>query len=75
MSANEKQVGGMHYAKPIQHWDFVLANNIPYMEAQIMKYVFRWREKNGLEDLEKAKHFLEKLIEWERAKLIDRPKP
>lgn len=68
MSANERQVGGSHYAKPIQHWDFVVANNIPYLEAQIMKYVFRHREKNGVQDLEKASHFLEKLIEVEKAR-------
>ncbi len=63
--ANEQQVGGKHYATPIQHWDFVLANNIPYMEAQIMKYLLRWRKKNGIEDLRKARHFLDKLIEHE----------
>ena len=63
MSANEKQVGGEHYKSPIQHWDYVLANNIPYMEAQIIKYLTRWRKKNGLQDLEKAQHFLTKLIE------------
>ena len=61
--ANTRQVGGWHYQKPIQHWDFVIANDIPYMEAQIIKYVFRWREKNGLKDLQKAEHFLEKLME------------
>ena len=65
-SANTKQVGGKHYQKPIQHWDFVIANSVPYMEAQIMKYVFRWREKGGLQDLKKAQHFLEKLIEVNR---------
>lgn len=63
MTANDKQVGGAHYKKPIQHWDLVIANNIPYLEAQIIKYVMRWREKNGLEDLQKAQHFLEKLME------------
>jgi hypothetical protein len=63
MSANKKQVGGQHYISPMQHWDYVLANNIPYLEAQIIKYVTRWRGKNGLQDLEKAQHFLEKLIE------------
>jgi hypothetical protein len=61
--ANRRQIGGNHYQKPIQHWDFVIANNMPYMEAQIMKYLCRWREKNGLSDLRKAQHFLEKLIE------------
>ena len=66
MSANDKQHGGQHYKRmSIQHWDFVLANGVPYMEAQVIKYLCRWREKNGLEDLWKAQHFLEKLIEWE----------
>jgi len=67
--ANDTQVGGEHYRSPIQHWDYVLANEIPYMEAQIIKYVTRWRKKNGIEDLHKARHFLEKLIEWETANL------
>lgn len=62
--ANKRQVGGDHYQKQkIQHWDYVLANDIPYMEAQIIRYVSRWRDKNGFEDLEKAGHFLEKLKE------------
>src|SRR5713101_4813643 len=65
MSANEKQIGGQHYKSKIEHWDYVIANGIPYMEAQIIKYLTRWRSKNGMEDLYKAKHFLEKLIEVE----------
>lgn len=64
MKANDRQVGGAHYHSEIQHWDFVLANDIPYMEAQIIKYVYRWRKKGGIQDLKKAQHFLEKLIEW-----------
>lgn len=70
MSANDpgRQVGGIHYQMPIQHWDFILANDIPYLEAQVIKYVTRWRRKNGLEDLAKAKHYLEKLIEYETDK-------
>jgi len=63
--ANKRQIAGTHYNKPIQHWDLVIANGIPYMEAQIIKYVMRHREKNGVQDLEKAAHFLEKLIEVE----------
>lgn len=66
--ANERQVGGQHYATPIQHWDFVVANDIPYLEAQVIKYVCRHKKKNGVQDLEKAAHFLQKLIEVERAK-------
>ena len=65
-SANSRQVGGYHYASPIQHWDFVIANDMPYMEAQIFKYVFRHRMKGGISDLEKARHFLDKLIEVEQ---------
>ena len=64
MNANDKQVAGTHYAnKVIQPWDFITANNIPYIEGCIIKYVSRWKEKNGVEDLLKAKHYLEKLIE------------
>lgn len=63
MSANDRQVGGVHYASKIQHWDYVVANNLGYFEGQITKYVTRWRGKNGIEDLVKAKHFLDKLIE------------
>tara|TARA_R110002020_G_scaffold406973_2_gene617084 strand:+ start:443 stop:700 length:258 start_codon:yes stop_codon:yes gene_type:complete len=63
MAANDKQIGGLHYDQPIQHWDYVVANNIPYLEAQVIKYVSRWRRKNGMQDLDKAQHFLEKLIE------------
>lgn len=61
--ANERQEGGTHYASTIQHWDYVAANNLGYFEGQITKYVSRWHKKNGLQDLEKAKHFLDKLIE------------
>lgn len=68
MAANETQVGGAHYNKPIQHWDYVVAQGLGYFEGQITKYVSRWREKNGLEDLRKARHFLDKLIEVESAK-------
>jgi len=63
MSANDTQVGGTHYRTEIQHWDYVLANNIPYLEAQIIKYITRWRKKNGYQDLQKAEHFLRKLME------------
>jgi hypothetical protein len=68
MSANERQVGGKHYGKGFQHWDFVDAQNLDYFQGQITKYVCRWKDKNGVEDLEKAKHFLEKYIELESRK-------
>lgn len=64
MKANKTQVAGTHYASAFQHWDFVaaaLGGN--YMEGQITKYVCRWKKKNGVQDLEKALHFTNKLIE------------
>ena len=62
--ANETQVGGDHYTKQkIQHWDYVAANDLDYFQGQITKYVSRWKDKNGLEDLKKAQHFLTKYIE------------
>lgn len=65
MSANDTQVGGSHYQKPIQVWDFIAANELDYFQGNIIKYVTRFREKGGVADLEKAKHYLEKLIEME----------
>lgn len=62
--ANAKQVGGAHYAvKAIQPWDFIIANNIGYLEGNIIKYISRWKDKGGIEDLNKAQHYLQKLIE------------
>jgi len=66
MSANDMQVGGMHYAESaIQPWDFIVSNNIGYLEGNVIKYVARWRKKGGIEDLRKAGHYLQKLIEVE----------
>lgn len=65
MQANKTQVAGSHYnGSGYQHWDFVADTLMGlYMEGQISKYVTRWRKKNGLQDLKKAVHFTEKLIE------------
>ena len=61
---NNTQVGGSHYKDAkYQHWDFAIDNRLGYIEGQITKYVTRWRKKNGIEDLEKAIHFLDKLQE------------
>ena len=67
-SANLRQIGGQHYKTQIEHWDYVLVNDIPYLEAQIIKYLTRWRKKGGMQDVLKAKHFLDKLIGYETAK-------
>lgn len=63
-SANKRQVGGAHYKTDYEHWDFVrevLANN--YLLGNATKYVSRWRKKNGVEDLEKALHYIDKARE------------
>ena len=62
-SANSHQVAGTHYRSGIQHWDFVVANDLDYFQGQITKYVVRWKKKNGVDDLLKAQHFLQKYIE------------
>ena len=72
MSALEKQVSGDHYKSlKIQPIEFIHANGIPFAEGSVIKYVTRWRDKGGVADLEKAKHFLELLIELERKTFIE----
>ena len=57
------QVGGSHYKLPIQPIEFIVKNNIPFREANIIKYVVRYKDKNGIEDLKKARHYLDMIIE------------
>ena len=66
LSANTKQVGGNHYQTTIQPWDYIIANNLGYLEGNVVKYVSRWKDKGGVQDLEKARHYLDKLIETVR---------
>ena len=62
--ADDMQVGGTHYKdKSIQPWDYIIANDLGYLEGNVVKYVSRWKNKNGIEDLKKAQHYLSKLIE------------
>lgn len=66
MSALQEQVDGDHYKKlKIQPIEYIHANNIGYMEGNVIKYVSRWRQKNGIKDLEKAMHYIDLLIELE----------
>ena len=51
---------GDYIVKPI---DFIVNNNITFAEGNIIKYVVRWKQKNGVENLKKAKVYLDKLIE------------
>lgn len=70
MTANELQVGGDHYKKygDLQPWDVITAWNLGYLDGTALKYIARWRDKGGLDDIRKAIHFLEKFIEVESSK-------
>ena len=66
MKALDKQTGGNNYKNyKIQHIEFFHANDIGYAESAIIQYVMRFRDKNGLEDLKKAKHMIDILIQLE----------
>lgn len=60
------QVGGGHYKDlKIQPIEYIHANNLGYCEANVVKYISRWRSKGGLQDLEKVKHYVDLLIKLE----------
>ena len=60
MSALNNQEGGNHYKDMlIQPVEFIVKNNISFLEANVIKYVCRHRSKNGLEDLKKAEHYIQ----------------
>ncbi len=63
-TALDIQVGGDHYkALAIQPIEYTFANNLGYVEGNVIKYVTRWQTKGGVEDLKKARHYLDLLIE------------
>lgn len=83
-AANAKQIGGAHYKGDeatadrandlglpvIEHWDFVVIRGYNYLQGNASKYLDRYEKKGTpIQDLEKAKHYIEKLLEVERAKL------
>jgi hypothetical protein len=66
MTALQQQVGGNHYrAKGIQPIEYIHANNLGFCEGNVVKYVTRWKDKGGEDDLRKAIHYLELLIQLE----------
>jgi hypothetical protein len=66
MSALAHQEGGSHYKDlAIQPVEYIHKNGIGFCEGSAIKYLTRWREKGGVEDLKKAKHFIDLLIELE----------
>lgn len=75
MSALDKQVAGGHYkGKAIQPVEYIHANGLDFCEGNVVKYVTRWKDKNGIGDLEKAKHYIELLIELETKKQAEAEK-
>jgi hypothetical protein len=67
---NDTQHGGTHYKqfKGCEPWDVITAWKLGYLDGTALKYIARWRDKGGIEDLKKAIHFLQKTIEVEEAK-------
>ena len=69
MSVYDKQIGGSHYKKmKIQPSKFVIENELLFPEGSVIKYICRHRFKNGKEDLLKAIHFIEMIIERDYSK-------
>ena len=69
MKSYKKQVGGNHYKKyKIQPVEFIVKNNIGFCEANIIKYVLRFKEKGGVNDLLKAQHYIELLIDTTKSR-------
>jgi Protein of unknwon function (DUF3310) len=66
VNALDKQVGGSHYKDfEIQPVEFIQKNELGFCEGNAIKYLCRWRAKNGIQDLQKAIHYIEMLIEME----------
>ena len=69
MKSYKKQVGGSHYKKyKIQPIEFIVKNNIGFVEGNVIKYILRFKEKGGVQDLLKAKHYIELLIDSSKGK-------
>ena len=67
VKATDKQIGGDHYTKlAIQPMRYSMENGLDALQHTIIKYVTRFRDKAGIEDLEKAKHCIDMLIEYEK---------
>ena len=68
MNPKDKQVGGNHYKLPIQPITFITENNLSYLQGNVIKYIVRYNVKHSnkkkqIEDLEKAKHYIQLMIE------------
>jgi hypothetical protein len=69
MSQFDSQVGGEHYKKmPIQPLEFIVKNGLDFFQGNVLKYIIRYKDKNGVEDLKKARHYIDMMIELEEKK-------
>lgn len=60
-----------HYNKGIECWDYIMSHDMDFMTGNCIKYLTRWKNKNGLEDLKKARQYIEKMIKTEELKIIE----
>ena len=66
MKSLEEQIAGEHYKnQKIQPIEYILANKLPFIEGNIVKYITRSRDKGGIDDLKKVRHYVEILMEYE----------
>lgn len=64
--ANGAQIAGGHYkSKAVQPWDYIASNNIGYLAGNAIKYLSRYKDKGGADDIRKAIHYCYKLLEVE----------
>lgn len=69
MGALDEQVGGNHYKDfSIQPVEFIHKNDLGFIAGNIVKYICRYKEKGGIKDLQKVKHYVEILLEFELKK-------
>ena len=69
MEADKMQIGGEHYKRmAIQPSEFIFKNNLNWCQGNVIKYVCRYKEKNGVQDIDKAIHYLQLLKKYEYGK-------
>jgi hypothetical protein len=62
-NSKERVIHPNHYNKGVEMWDYAYTHKLDFFEGNIVKYITRWKDKNGVEDLKKARQYLDKLIE------------
>lgn len=68
-AVDTRQVGGDHYTRlEIQPWEVIERNGMGFFDGNAVKYLMRYKTKGGVQDLEKARHYLDKLIELENGR-------